>query len=131
MRKIKFRGKRLNSNQWTYGDLRQTANTASILFWDTKGYNAGYGIDRETVGQYTGKNAKNDKQIYEGDILKDFAGDVGYVIWNDKSACFTVVGCNDYGDFSDNLGKDCVPTDVWFEVIGNIYDNPELIKESD
>ena len=81
-----------------------------------------YGEDvrPETVGQFTGLHDKNGKEIYEGDILQSHYGDgpIGEVMWNDEYACF------DYRD--ENLG--CYAKDM-LQIIGNIYENPKLIKQ--
>jgi len=77
--------------------------------------------------QYTGLKDKNGKEIYEGDILhQDAFWDI-YIVWDDKHSRFAYL-CTDWvvtqGDpisiLSDQLSK--------FEVIGNIYENPELLK---
>lgn len=85
-------------------------------------------VDPETVGQYTGLTDKNGKKIFEGDIVEglDFtAEDGGYGVVTFDDGAFEVVGSCDnniVGTFHENYyGKD-------FEVIGNIHDNPELLK---
>ena len=82
----------------------------------------------ETVGQYTGLTDKNGKKIFEGDIVEglDFtAEDGGYGVVTFDDGAFEIVGSCDnniVGTFHENYyGKD-------FEVIGNIHDNPELLK---
>lgn len=81
--------------------------------------------DNFELMQYTGLKDKNGKEIYEGDILhfKDpHDGIIGTVEWADFGWQVT----NDYFDqqFEDT------PPDEW-EVIGNIYENPELLKKED
>ena len=82
----------------------------------------------DTIGQYTGLTDKNGKKIFEGDIVEgeDFtAEDGGYGIVTFDEGAFEVVGSCDnniVGTFHENYyGKD-------FEIIGNIHDNPELLK---
>ena len=79
--------------------------------------------------QYTGLNDTNDVDICEGDILEDFIGKQRYeVIWDDYGMfLFNPVGTEgnaiDYYEFTDEA---CMSTTI---VIGNIYENPDLIKE--
>ena len=70
------------------------------------------------VMQYTGLKDKNGKEIYEGDIVKgNYLKGIGVVEWNDKFCKF---------DISHKMN--ITPSDEC-EVIGNIYENPELLKE--
>jgi len=68
--------------------------------------------------QYVGIKDRNGKEIYEGDIIKHFAGELGVVKF--KDGCFGVEWLN--GDF-----RISVPFEH-HTIIGNIYENPELLK---
>lgn len=88
----------------------------------------------ETVGEYTGLTDKNDKKIFEGDIVKEDCvhnGEVQiygrkWVVYFDKGVFF---GWRK-GYKSCGLSK-FIPNISGIEVIGNIHDNPELLKEAD
>ena len=112
MRTIKFRGKDIETGEWVYGDLIQRMGfMPSILYpyeHDGKICYAECAVKRETVGQFTGLLDKNGKEIYEGDIYN----------YNNPNAIYCVGG-----RFADNENR---PSDV--KVIGNIHDNPELLK---
>lgn len=77
----------------------------------------------ETVGQYTGLTDKNGKKIFEGDIVKNEYGYIGLIV---MKACSYYIEWQS-GNFSNDL---YVFADT-LEVIGNIHDNPELLKEAD
>jgi hypothetical protein len=65
--------------------------------------------------QYTGLKDKNGEQIYEGDIM-DVNGEIGEVYYDSNNVCFEV-----------NVDIDHNPCIGRYEVIGNIYENPELL----
>lgn len=124
MREILFRGKAIDGN-WYYGvPLVFTEDYVCMTAPHT--YNKS--VELNTLGQYTGLTDKNGTKIFEGDIVEglDFtAEDGGYGVVTFDDGAFEVVGScynNIVGTFHENYyGKD-------FEVIGNIHDNPELLK---
>lgn len=118
MREILFRGKWTGNGEWVEGDLLhyESGEMAICKGFSKYGYEATeivgrYKVIPETVGQYTGLTDKNGKKIFEGDIMRN-AGNV-------------VAFCG--GNFCINGDS---PLSYWTEteVIGNIYDNPELMK---
>ncbi len=78
--------------------------------------------DRLIISMFTGLLDKNGKEIYEGDILKHYHRGMGRVIY--EAPGFRVIG----DDFDVWLGLDAKKHIC---VIGNIYSNPELIKEKE
>lgn len=138
MRGILFRGKEPQGD-WCYGGLIQSANDFYISFYISIGIDKGFMcafVKPETIGQYTGLTDKNGKKIFEGDI----------VTYDDAEA--------DYEGYHDNVFLNCgeVRISAWdgiyftnrqtvemsdlyesetmvdCEIIGNIYDNPELLE---
>ena len=120
MRDIKFRGKGLNSNKWEYGSLVNTTFRPYIIDGTTL---SEHPINIDTVRQYTGLKDQNGNEIYEGDILnRKYVGfELSYVVvWDEDEAMFK-------GERKRTLVE--LPP-VHFEsasIIGNIYDNPELL----
>ena len=135
MREILFRGKRKDNGEWWYGLPCRTLNkdgedVLNIQCWerDEEGVTGIYEpVIPETVGQYTGKMDKNGTKIFEGDVV--YVKIKGYntickVAWAENVAQFQLWQFNTIPNTPTalNLGNyDC-------EVIGNIHDNPELIR---
>lgn len=120
-REIKFRGKRIDNGEWVYGYLADEDYINDIYSIDLSSIE----VDRDTVGQFTGLFDKNGKEIYEGDIIKGF--DITIEVWySEDKACFMAEMKEPQNDMVDILGG---YDTARMEIIGNIYDNPELIKE--
>ena len=150
MKNLKFRAKRYSDGEWVYGsgvifcddccfiDKRDECyiqrpyafrgNThfielASVLCLDN------------TVCQFTGIKDKNGKEIYDGDIIRSFDSNgneiIHYITWRETEARFVAVydyinkwhidlTCGLHQKWIDEYGK---------EIIGNIYDNPEILNK--
>lgn len=86
--------------------------------------NANVRLPNEVVlEQYTGLKDKNGKEIYEGDVVDDGYSNICEIRWSEKLAGFKAVD-----------EKDGYATNVWLvseygKVIGNVHENPELLKE--
>lgn len=128
MRTIKFRGKRLDTMEWTVGSLMECFNGKIGIDSMTK-YSEENGIEAiidevspDTIGQYTGLKDKNGEEIFEGDVLTDKFGSIGVVEWRNYG--FVV----NFGDVDIFLISDCFDDSYQMWAIGNKHDNPELLK---
>ena len=134
MREILFRGKQIYDNgKWIIGHYACRYGTHYIYFPKTNPYSFDYEyIIPETVGQYTGLTDKNGIRIFEGDIVK-VSDNYGYTDFSDGG--IGNVGFYDglwYVSGEVNNGLNDLTKVYYVEVIGNIHDNPELMKgESD
>lgn len=141
MREILFRGKRADNGEWVEGtgintqyDVRGEKHTYIGVLTRSQIYPSPmqtitwYEVIPETVGQYTGLTDKNGKEIFEGDIVidkysKEKFGFVGVVIYNPKLTQFQIYS-DKQPDYVVNLGSRVNS----IKVLGNIHDNPELLK---
>ena len=128
MRKIKCRG-RDEKRKWHYGYYVDGYMFDDMLgLWESVPFivqrqlEGDVRVEAETVGQYTGVEDKNGKAIYEGDIVKCHNDLVYRVDWHEKDAMFY------YKDPAGDEDEDLRMSAVSFEVIGNVYDNQNLIK---
>ena len=81
-------------------------------------------IDKETICQFTSLYDRNKKEIYEGDLLKLQDDDTGLIEVRFVRGVFAFLW---QGDLDDELPINA-PTQEWATVVGNIHDNPELMK---
>lgn len=145
-RQIKFRAvrKRLDSEvkEWVYGDLFRTTDKGdmAIQWWKDGFYNR-VEVWNETIGQFTGLTDELDREVYEGDIIKlDGSPEMGVrvVVFYEES--FNIATRKEYDYLqqgshpylNDYAHMDCLNT--WsnsglVRVVGNIYDNPELLED--
>ena len=154
MRTILFRGKSSVTKEWVYGYLLKVTvgeNDIDVIvphgaiINDLLLKENIYQVDSETVGQYTGLTDINGKRIYEGDIvtLNLCKKDISIVMFGEYKDCNTEyddVYLGFYIKFDDLAVKRYCETDgnimfplehlnKKYEIIGNIYDNPELLPE--
>lgn len=123
MRTIRFRGKFKKTGEWLYGDLIRNVEGAFAIVLpyeiSMNNYYRNYVVDKETIGQFTGLYDESGKAVYEGDLLRGYDNNVIEVVWLD--ACFC--GC---------ISNTIVPLRILDvedrDVIGNIYDNKELLE---
>lgn len=131
MDEIKFRGKRIDNGQWAYGDLNDYSYSPKIV---VPSEGVMYDVDPATVGQYTGLADRHNVEIYKGDIVRinhpqdttgDFTNKLGRVFWWDEEGGWY------HGHESVKDGSGRPPKRMWpfTEVVGNVYDNPELLGD--
>ena len=126
MREILFRAKRKDNGEWVYGDLLQNIDCYKIRERekDITRIAKSYEVIPETVGQYTGLKDINGKKIFEGDIvtgLFNYTDIIGHIVYG-SDATFFIERKGLYGIGLNNA-------EDWLEVVGNIHDNKELLRE--
>ena len=139
MRTIKFRGLEANPyceelRTFLYGTPLFITNEENYIlpnFWDYEGLNK-FKVLKKTISQFTGLFDKNGKEIYEGDILNVCNGSINGNGWFDKPYSVEFkCGKWDIPLFMwDKDGQVVMDCTHWCEVIGNIYENPELISKT-
>lgn len=133
MRTIKFRGKpTIIVKDWVYGFYKKENiiwNEDLLVPMDNL-------VDPETVGQFTGLHDKNGTEIYEGDILVHDYGGYSLIVYREECMAFCRIDAKDvdningYYNLSEHAWRSCLQR---AKVIGNQYENPELLnyKEED
>ena len=151
MREILFRGKAINRNRgyhrtkykngdWVYGLVTKLYDerfeTLPAEMTNTDGV-SGIDVDYRSIGQYTGLTDKNGKKIFEGDIVTaPYIDPIFHSRWNEGNPTEnTVVKYADgvfYIEYIESKHKitlfGLLDGEKEAEVIGNIYDNPELMR---
>lgn len=134
MREIKFRAKMSKTREWVVGSLirqqmRGYKDSFCVLILDNVfTSNRIVAIDKETIGQFTGLQDRNGRDIFEGDIVRsticsEFVYEVAY---NDER--FASFGLRRKQDAFMHYFGEAIEADEC-EVIGNVFDNPELLKK--
>lgn len=126
-RDIRFRGWDRENNEMIYSDHEGGLQQ----FFDYTDNPTDFTTNDVEFMQFTGLNDKNGKEIYEGDILQAFYGK--------KNTLFTItkVYFNEKGYWDSKNISEKAPFKVCYlgfckcELIGNIYENPELLKEDE
>lgn len=116
-REILFRAKKWISGEWLEGEVHLKCNNAHIH----TNYADQYKIDEDTVCQFTGMTDKNGTKIFEGDIYTIGDDNIRYVVvWRKCMFIGKQIGSNSYA------GLDYFESEI--KKVGNIHDNPELLK---
>ena len=131
-REILFRAKRLDTSEWVKGNLFvpdkvDFRDPPTEILMGTDVVRISFEVCPSTIGQYTGLTDKNGERIFEGDIVKhynrlddDTAYDTGLIFYDATQCRFK----------RTSMPKDVVyiGNHCCYEVIGNVYDNPELLE---
>ena len=131
--KVRLNGEKIKSN-WVYGGIfPQNKGGDFAIIYQQEPTIKKYPVYADTVGQYTGMKDKNGTKIFEGDILilNDMDGSKGIyeVFWDGNNGKFAIAqnGNRNYVEDFELFERN--EYFKLFMVIGNIYDNPELLEE--
>lgn len=137
MREILFRAKRIYKGEWIYGNLVIDINGEPHIVEPKYFYEDGHHlvyedetdipvfVIPETISQYTGLTDKNGKKIFENDIVILPEIDEKFLVeWDVDQAAFVIESDTSFRDFNNYRSTES-------EVIGNVFDNSDLLKESE
>lgn len=126
MREIKFRAWDKEQKEWVKYSI---TDNIPIFCHNTSRWRTDKAGERFVLSQYTGLKDKNNREIYEGDVIKaiSFARWIGVVEYSDENSAFI------FDDLDKKYRGDSIvfmsQFDQGFKILGNIYENPELLKE--
>ncbi|WP_301345918.1 MULTISPECIES: YopX family protein [Muribaculaceae] len=129
MKTIKFRAKTTANGHWVYGSL---INHGNGLF-SISNRKSNTWVQEDSIGQFTGLPDRNGKEIYQGDIITVNGRYPRVVLWDKVS--WAIIPCELYNDKHFWVMNLQHPGNDWWEefadeieVVGNMYDNPELLN---
>ena len=138
-RVFKFRGKSLYDNEWVYGNLQIVGDYDSQAYINPyNDYDKFIEVDKNTVGQATGLFDINGNEFYEDHIVKTAFSDkpFGVITWHSNGYFFIdcnfgqyPLSSNGYRPLGEMLSEKIDGKKIDIEIIGNIHDNSELLKE--
>lgn len=139
MREYLFRGKRKDNGQWVFGGILPDADSVEIVavesfpgcFNPCSGYGeppssefCEYSVDPNTIGEYCGRCDVSGKKIFTGDIVKIDSALIGEVGFDPRQLEYTITAWGKLIPFGPFIHSNIT-------VIGNIYDNPELLEKDE
>ena len=124
MREILFRGKRIFDGKWVNGFAYKQYIAAKVEEWYIRAFETDFLVIPETVSQFTGLTDKNGRKIFEGDIVRYGDGLYRVVFEQRNRTAYFGIAISEIETwyFANNVSA------KQMEVIGNIYDNPELLE---
>lgn len=138
-----FKAKRIDNGEWICGDLIKTLGSnrswisseeadearLRLISWHCAEWRA-YEVDTDTICQCTGLKDKNGKLIWENDVLSGYLDDDfpedetrEYVLWNENRWCTKEKNSVDYEELDNFVSEN-------YEIIGNIFDNSDLLRQN-
>ena len=135
MKEYLFRGKRTDNGTWTYGYLFCIWERTYLCWGTTNDVPNMKEVIPETIGQYTSLTDKNGKRIFEGDIVHCVSKlDSADMVVIFECGQFRMVLAEKYHEYQTNYQTNIGYYDINCfakEVIGNIFDNSEFLKEAE
>ena len=137
-KEVKFRGQRIDNNEWIFGFYVKDPKGQHRIYWqpfDDASSNTYHFVKPETIGQFTGIKDMKSKDVYANDIcrsdgfnlivkfINNYKLEVGRNE-NDGEIYYSIIS-GWFGEFTDKSGY---TTLAELEVIGNIYESPELLQ---
>ena len=119
------RGKRIDNGEWSYGDVMKSTRKGDKIQILHNGEFVN--IIPRTASWSDGTKDRYSRHIYEGDFLKDSDGTLWFATMNSRSKSFSFIDVKSPEQYTI-FGN--VKT-TFMEIVGNIYDNPELLRDSD
>lgn len=134
MREILFRGKRIDSGEWVYGNYIEKIKPTKKdpTFWCCFIQDRALSmleVDPKTAGQFTGLTDKNGKKIFEGDIVRhDKMTHNSVIVWMDSEYKYKMQPMKSYNQDA-TFGFELTNRRSYNIIkMGDIHDNPELLK---